>query len=616
MRSHPPFASGLRNLALVALAAIATGCPPPPPPPPVEPDPSRSEISVDRPTGALADGADQVQIRVTVRDSAGAPVSGVVVQLAATGQGNTLLQPAAPSDDAGVATGALRTTVAEGKTVSATLPQGPLPSQATVVFAEVMPPPPLTGVRGTRILHHVTDTGLVDRPVDLSRSTIGAYVPDDAGGFTHYSGTGTDAGTFSIPDVPAGAYLLQFEGDYVATAARVVDLSSVRQGRPDAVQADAGTQVHVQLTGMTPWTPQWVGGPYALGNLHLTAPNAGVRVAELEHFSLDGGLPSAGVTELDLIRDYRTTGFARNLLDAAQGDRAYVVQYVIHDAGPNSDPNAFYRLDNYKSVASTCGPFPLSVADRQLTEVSCALSPVPQQQLQVTWPLDAGTPGSFASYRTDVNPNASTVNHRLVVNAAPVEQGYVGFGDWLIHGILGGVSQPDRQLVLEYGNPFPSSWIRYATVETQFRVSLPMGLTSPTGSILVSDLLGTFPATPMRPQISPVQGAEIAGVSLFSDQTLAATTPLMRWSPPALGVPTYYRVRISELQASSAIEVARLTTTGTQIRVPPGIFQSGRYYNVVIAAVAEPGSSMETAPFLPALPRHSAEAIGGLLTVP
>lgn len=58
-------------------------------------------------------------ITVTVRDAQGRTVSGATVVLAATGSGNSLVQPAAPTDANGQASGMLSSTVAETKTVTA-----------------------------------------------------------------------------------------------------------------------------------------------------------------------------------------------------------------------------------------------------------------------------------------------------------------------------------------------------------------------------------------------------------------------------------------------------------------------------------------------------------------
>lgn len=66
-------------------------------------------------------GASSATITVMALDGQGNPVAGAVVQLAATGAGNTLTQPAGPTDAAGIATGTLSSTLVGAKIVSATV---------------------------------------------------------------------------------------------------------------------------------------------------------------------------------------------------------------------------------------------------------------------------------------------------------------------------------------------------------------------------------------------------------------------------------------------------------------------------------------------------------------
>ncbi len=66
-------------------------------------------------------GTGASAITVTAKDATGNPISGATVVLAATGSGNTLTQPAGPTNASGVATAILSSTVAELKTVSATI---------------------------------------------------------------------------------------------------------------------------------------------------------------------------------------------------------------------------------------------------------------------------------------------------------------------------------------------------------------------------------------------------------------------------------------------------------------------------------------------------------------
>jgi hypothetical protein len=90
-------------------------------------------------SGIAADGVTQSTITVQVVDAFGNPVPGQTVALAATGTGNTLVQPPSATDANGVAIGTLASTVAETKTVTATVNPGGsqvvLAQQPTVTFS-------------------------------------------------------------------------------------------------------------------------------------------------------------------------------------------------------------------------------------------------------------------------------------------------------------------------------------------------------------------------------------------------------------------------------------------------------------------------------------------------
>src|SRR5207253_9520618 len=84
-------------------------------------------------TSPIAAGSGTSTITVTARDALGNPVAGATVVLAATGTGNTLTQPATTTNTSGVTTGTLSSTVAESKTVSATINGVAVAQTATVV---------------------------------------------------------------------------------------------------------------------------------------------------------------------------------------------------------------------------------------------------------------------------------------------------------------------------------------------------------------------------------------------------------------------------------------------------------------------------------------------------
>src|SRR2546429_613484 len=84
-------------------------------------------------TSPITAGSGTSTITVTARDASGNLVQGATVVLAATGTGNTLTQPTAPTNASGLATGTLGSTVAESKTVSATIDGVVVTQTATVV---------------------------------------------------------------------------------------------------------------------------------------------------------------------------------------------------------------------------------------------------------------------------------------------------------------------------------------------------------------------------------------------------------------------------------------------------------------------------------------------------
>ena len=119
----PPLARWLACSALLlGLSLTGTGCrdnPPPTPPPARElPDAERSSVEVNPAQGARANGKDSVDIRVTVLKADGSPLAGRAVTVSASGLGNTVQQPAGPTDAEGVASAKLSSTVAESKTVT------------------------------------------------------------------------------------------------------------------------------------------------------------------------------------------------------------------------------------------------------------------------------------------------------------------------------------------------------------------------------------------------------------------------------------------------------------------------------------------------------------------
>ncbi len=418
-----------------------------------------------------------------------------------------------------------------------------------------------TDVTGTRIAHHVLDDGgIADVPRDISAATIGAYVPNDAGTYAFLPGTGTDAGTFRIQNVPTGArFYLRFGNDYIDTTARVVDLGFHTQGRPDVARADAGTLQANLLGNMTPWT--YDPGTGEEDDLQMFSSGANAWFSPLETFDVGGGNVNPGeitftqTTDYDLIPQ---SGLVPSLVDASKGDRTWFSQLTVRDAGFWTDgAGTTFAWNTYRGLDRIIGPLAVTIADGQTSSVIADFTPVAQNQsLPLSWLINEATPGSFGSYRTAVHPNARTdiMQHQLFVTALP-------FGSYGFYGSSADVAtmvlfdgQPDAQqdqsLDLQFGDPYPPSWTRFAEEFSAFFVSYAVprsgtdgGTATATESalLLVLDQLSSFPRAPLKPQVSPVTNPTVDGVSYFANQTLASATPTISWSPPSLGRPPITR---------------------------------------------------------------------------
>lgn len=79
-----------------------------------------------------SNGSSATTITVTARDAGGNPIPGAAVQLAAGGNGNTLVQPAGATSAAGTASGTLSSTVSGDKAITATVNGVAITQQATV----------------------------------------------------------------------------------------------------------------------------------------------------------------------------------------------------------------------------------------------------------------------------------------------------------------------------------------------------------------------------------------------------------------------------------------------------------------------------------------------------
>ncbi|MBI4570098.1 MAG: Ig-like domain-containing protein [Planctomycetes bacterium] len=164
---------------------------------------SLSLVAINPSAGIAADGVAKATITVTVKDAAGSLLAGQAVRLSATGSGNTITQPAAVTDAAGVAAGSLASVVGETKIVSVTINAGTssavtLTQQPAVTFTGGVPAGTAVKV-GFTVQPSDTATGGVILPaVKVAvQDAAGATVTSSSASITLAIGTNPGAGTMS-----------------------------------------------------------------------------------------------------------------------------------------------------------------------------------------------------------------------------------------------------------------------------------------------------------------------------------------------------------------------------------------------------------------------------------
>ncbi|MCM2333493.1 MAG: Ig-like domain-containing protein [Anaeromyxobacteraceae bacterium] len=191
------------------------------------------------PALVLADGVAVATITATVRDQFGNPVPGAPGARAATGAGNTLSQPAGPTDAAGVAQGALASTVAEAKTVSATTGATAVGTAQGVTFQP--------GPAASLVLTAQPAAGTAG--VALSTLTVAAN--DAFGNATALPGPAT----VSLLVAPAGAALGGTTTVSGAASASFTDLLLVRAGAFQLRVTSGGLTVDGAAFSVAPAAP-------------------------------------------------------------------------------------------------------------------------------------------------------------------------------------------------------------------------------------------------------------------------------------------------------------------------------------------------------------------------
>jgi hypothetical protein len=428
-------------------------------------------------------------------------------------------------------------------------------------------------------------------------AAVAALVPDGAGGFRRYPGIFQADGSYAIPGVPAGTYLLELvEGSglvrHVETSASTVDLGYDRLGRSDLAPATLATPVTFELSGLEPW-----------GAGHeIQIASAG---ADLWDFPPVTGIALDQVSGT-VVEDWRTpvVGQPLNLLDPA--DLLYVAQLPSYTATEGVEAYAYWR-------AATAAAVPgIAMTDGTPATIDALLAPVTRTStLAVDWRVTRfeallGGMGPAAVPATDRPPHELTVEAAPYFQLDPWPEGRGGTPESF--RMVRGAATPDVVVTtpIVYGQyadeTLWSEW-RSATFAATVSYTAAGATTAYEARALVGRREPMLPAppTPIVPAVGTVEAPLVAGSPALGVIPATGEAPLVSWSPPLAGTPTSTRVTLHRLGVGASGEttstpVATWLVAGTSVQVPSGLLEPGREYYLEIAPQVRAGERFDVAP--------------------
>ena len=433
-------------------------------------------------------------------------------------------------------------------------------------------------VSGHEIVHYKN----ASVPVNLSGGSVAALVPNGTGGYKRIPGTGTSTGTFSIPNVPTGFYLLQLgSGKYLWTSNSTINADSYQNYRSTAAGASPGTTFTTDVANLNPWRDT--------DYFEVMAPNS------CGGDFLTGTAGLAGETTFK-----GTFGYSNNLIDYTKGDHTYVTQLITQPVGGYD----FTALGRYFA------PSNFVLANGGNTKLTGTFETITSNQT-----FRANINGAdLAAQALKLHPGSTLILSKIYLDAYP---GSLSEGptfclpDLVVYDLL---LDPTKKLVtanadlgnVSYGNPFPSTWplLSGYFYIAQANYLAPGATKTAAWWNVFGDWTTTMPTTtsPITPLVGMVTNPTVAGVNFFNNHTGIGLTPTLRWAPPKVGTANYYNVTVSQLVNSGGstqiLGLATLQTQSTSITIPPGLLSSGKAYVFAIAARYCAGVNMAVTPYV------------------
>lgn len=443
----------------------------------------------------------------------------------------------------------------------------------------------------------------------------GVLVPDPASPDGYASRPAAPAATgigWDVADVPPGPYFVEVSSSNVATtwmyqrSGDAVAFDSLTAARPDLVTTfPTEPIVTLDVTGMSPWISPG-------SNLFISGSQS-----RTDAWPLSLALrPAAGATSHSATFRWNSTILLAGLglPDASKGDVLYVTQ---REPRPLSCAGSATQVAVV--AAARLAAFPAFVPG-QATTLTAELTPVPLRTIPADVQVDqfsalaaAMGPGAVPDTLQGINLAVFSLPHTSAGPDAPdlvARNGYMQ----LLPGEAGCPTMP-------YGDAFDEVWKPYLQLVAPYEASMTSAAGNRTHTMSYQSYVAVDASLPAQvaPVLGPVAQPLVDGRDVAGNlATPVGLSPVLSWSPPAIGAPTGYTVSIYELAGvggSLRPVLVASVTSGTSFRIPAKFLSPYRFYFAQIVANREPWQSPDGNPFAWGTPAQYAPMVTGSFLV-